>query len=160
DDLVHRRQLVTAVTLRRGQREEAGVEERAVPLSLMRPVLVVGRRRRQARIVVDEPRAEAPAERGLLGRVVKVHVCTPRAGAPAPASDPPPHRPARSTTARVSGARARNPPACCRSRREPGSRSRTRFAPPPSSMPSRPPLLLVRHPATPRPPPRPRTQRR
>ena len=66
------------------------------------------------------------AERRFLGRVVKVHSRTPVDGVPAPAGGGPRRRAARSTTARGAGTRARSTPRCCRSRRAPGWRSRTR----------------------------------
>ena len=67
DDVEHRRQVVTAEARRPAQPEEARVEERGVPLGLARPVLVVGRRRRQAGIVLREPRPKARPELGLGG---------------------------------------------------------------------------------------------
>ena len=83
DDVEHRRQVVTAEARRPAQPEEAGVVERGVPLGLAGPVLVVGRRRRQAGIVVGEPRPQAGPELRLGRRVTKVHRSPPAARAAA-----------------------------------------------------------------------------
>ena len=53
--------------------EEPAVVERAVPRRLAGPVLVVGRRRRQPRVVLLQPLPQTQTERRLLGGVTEVH---------------------------------------------------------------------------------------
>ena len=129
DHVEHGRQVVTAEPRRPAQPEEPGVVERGVPFGLARPVLVVGRRRGQAGVVLGEPGAQAAAELGFGGRVTKVHRPPPAARAAARAAA---RRRRRRTTAtratRAAGTRGRCTPTCCRSHRAPGSRSRTRCA--------------------------------
>src|SRR5262249_58465270 len=73
DEYEEGRKTVAAVAFRPAQAEEPGVVEGGMPVRLARPILVVGRGRREAGVVVGEPRTEATAERRLLRGVTEVH---------------------------------------------------------------------------------------
>ncbi len=129
------RQVLTAVARRPAQPEEPGVVQRGVPLGLAGPVLVVGRRRGQAGVVVGEPRAQPGPELGFRRRVTKVHSSPPTPSAHSRGACAQSRRAARRRrrtiawrAARVAGRRGRSIPTCSRCRRAPGSRSRTRCA--------------------------------
>ena len=73
DDVVDARQSLAADRRRPGDAEESAVVERPVPGRLAGPVLVVGRRGREPRVVHVEPGPQSEPELGLLGRVTEVH---------------------------------------------------------------------------------------
>jgi hypothetical protein len=62
DDVEDRGQVVAAETRGPGEAEEARVVQRRVPLRLPGPVLVVGRRDRQTRVVRGDPGAQPRPE--------------------------------------------------------------------------------------------------
>jgi hypothetical protein len=66
DHVVDARQLVSADVLRPRQAEEAGLVERLVPRGLTAPVVVIGRRRRQSRVVGVEPGPQPGTELGFV----------------------------------------------------------------------------------------------
>ncbi len=126
DHVEDRGQVVAAVAGGPAQPEEAGVVERRVPLGLACPVLVVGRRGRQAGVVAGQPDAQTVPELGLGRRVTKVHRPIPDARAPGDGAVRRRHRTIATRARRGAGRRAPCTPTCCRSRRAPGWPSRRR----------------------------------
>src|SRR5262249_26468201 len=117
DDVEDRGKVMTAEAGRPGEAEKAGVVEGGVPLRLSRPVLVVGRRDRQPRIVLRDPAPETRAEPRLFRRVTKVHRALRDGSAPAVAAA---RRRLRTTVTRAApgaGRRGRCSPTCSRSPR-------------------------------------------
>src|SRR5262249_53239205 len=125
DHVEHGRQVVAAEAGGPREPEEARVVEGRVPFRLSGPVLVVGRRDRQAGIVLRQPRAEARSEPGLRRRITKVH--PPLLGALAATAAAARLRRRTSATRAALGAGTRGPgsPTCSPSRRAPAPRSRT-----------------------------------
>src|SRR5437764_45306 len=73
DDVEHGRELVSAIVLGPAQAEEPGTVEGGMPLGLPGPVVIVGRRRGQAGIVLRQPCPQPGPEVGLRRGVTKVH---------------------------------------------------------------------------------------